>query len=75
MECSEAEMGEGARKPLQWHMAGRSWVWRGPHPTLPLPSQRQSGRGAVDANTALLKTSLRSGNIKKMKKKRENMRL
>lgn len=32
-----------------------------------------SGRGAVDANTALLKTSLRSGDIKKKRKKREKI--
>lgn len=45
MECSEAEMGERARKPLQWHMMGRSWVWLWPHPTLPLPTRCVRKRG------------------------------
>lgn len=28
MECSEAELGEGAGKPLQWHRGGKVTVRR-----------------------------------------------
>lgn len=35
MECSEAELGDGAWKPLQRQRRDRSRVWRLPHPPLP----------------------------------------